>query len=254
MKIKSSGNVILRLGVFAASLLQLLSPIFTSFNSESESSSPQIIPAGYTFGVWGIITLLAFGYGIYQLIPNRKNAELHIILASRLMAVYLLFTIWLLAAERNLLVVTVIVFLAMFWLLTRLFERILKSSAELLSVEKVLLTGQIGIYGGWTTVAIFANIASAIKYYGVSDTGNFGIIWQSVILVCALSNSIFWIRKFEGNLIYAGTILWAFIGVFFGLRMYSGTEFLQIFTCLAICGVIAATLIPTAERKPEITF
>jgi hypothetical protein len=229
-------ELILRITVFILSITQVLTPLFSSFNNNQTKKTfyPPITPAGYTFAIWGIITLLGFCYGLYQLLPNRPSADLHQKVAPILCMVYIFFSIWLFAAGKDWLWTTVIIFLIMFGLLYMLFQLILKNSQDFTLADKILLEGQIGIYLGWTTVAIFANIASALAYYNILTMNTFGIVIQLVLLILALANGIYGSGKTYGNYFLSAAVLWAFIGVFFGLRQNTNTTFLQIVVISAI--------------------
>lgn len=229
--------------VLLTSFFQLLSPpILTvlglSVNGQNagnaQGGDPQLTPAGYTFIVWGVITLLSFSYGIYQSLPDRRNQPLHKTLSSRLAMIYLLFVCWLVAAVLQWLAMTVFIFLAMFVLLTGVFNVVLAERSRLNLTEKIILFGQLAVYTGWTTVAIFANTASAIKFYGVSDKGTTGIIWQAVILTFALLNGKYWLKKFNLDLVFGATIIWALVGIFFGLLQYDDNLVLRLITIFGI--------------------
>ena len=241
--------------VFLASIIQLISPGITTLLGQSvgsPNSDPLITPAGYAFIIWGVITFLAFFYGIYQILPKRDNRELHKDLSVHLIIIYLLFPLWLIAAAENWLLLTVLIFVGMFTQLTVAFQKVLHYDGKLPPIEKVVLLGQLAIYTGWTTVAIFANTASAIKYYGLSDAGTLGIIWQSFILIGALINSVYWLKKFDRNLIYGLTIIWAFTGVLIGLMAYDQTLILQFITGVAIL-VVLMYMLPIPRQYIERT-
>lgn len=236
---------ILKTGVLIFSITQLISPVFSSFNNRANQNNtdPQITPAGYTFSVWGIITILSFLYGVYQILPRRKNENLHISIAPLLIVVYILFSVWLYAAAMNWLIMTVVIFVIMLVLLSLVLDKIFMNAHSLSNVEQVLLKSQVAIYAGWSTVAVFANTGSLLKFYGLEDAGLTGSIWQSVLLFAALVNSIYGLKRFKGNWVYAGTILWAFVGVLAGLSDESEVIFLQVITSLAILVVIILTIL-----------
>ncbi len=229
-------DLILRIIVFVMSITQVITPLFSSFNDNQSRSNfdPPITPAGYTFAVWGIITLLGFCYGLYQLLPNRPSTRLHQKVAKTLCVVYALFSVWLFAASKDWLWITVVIFVTMFGLLFRLFQLIQEYREHLAPADKILLKGQVGIYLGWSTIAIFANTAAALAYYGILTEGNTGIVIQSVLLILALFNGIYGNIKTRGNYFLSITILWAFVGVFFGLRQNSDTTILQAVVISAI--------------------
>jgi hypothetical protein len=229
-------ELILRLAVFVLSITQLLTPYFSSLkdNQRQNNFDPPITPAGYTFAIWGIITLLGFCYGIHQLLPNRPSAGIHQKAGITLCLVYVLFSVWLFAASRNWLWTTVIVFVAMFGLLFTLFQFIQENKQQLTFADRILLEGQVGIYLGWTTIAIFANAASALAFYGILTKGIAGTVIQSVLLFLALLNGVYGSSKTHGNYFFSATILWAFAGVFFGLRQNGNTAVLQTVVIIAI--------------------
>jgi translocator protein len=228
---------ILQIGVLIASIIQIISPAFSSFEKggDPNNTDPQFTPAGYTFGIWGVITFLAVCYGVYQLLPNRKNAALHQQLAPKLIALYLLFAFWILAYTQDWLIVTVITFLGMFFFAYFTFQEILQSKNLLTIYDKIFLEAQIGFYLGWPSIAVFANTGAALKYYGLSDLGTTGIVWQTVLLVAALANATYILYKVKANYFFAATIVWAFVGIFFGLRgEKADTTFLQIVSISAL--------------------
>jgi translocator protein len=228
---------ILQIGVLIASIIQIISPAFSSFENGSDpnNTDPQFTPAGYTFGIWGVITFLAVCYGVYQLLPNRKNAALHQQLAPKLIVLYLLFAFWILAYTKDWLIVTVITFLGMFFFAYFTFQEILQSKNLLTIYDKIFLEAQIGFYLGWPSIAVFANTGAALKYYGLSDLGTMGIVWQTVLLVAALTNATYILYKVKANYFFAATIVWAFVGIFFGLRgEIVDTTFLQIVSISAL--------------------
>jgi hypothetical protein len=237
--------------VFIASLVQLLSPALITalgFSVSSASSDPQITPAGYAFIVWGAITLLSFAYGVYQLFPGRLNRVLHYELSRGLAMVYLLFAGWLTAAILQWLAITVAIFAMMFGILVLIFQKLLEERSKLGRVERIILLGQVAIYTGWTTVAIFANTASAIKYYGVTDTGIVGMAWQALILLLALVHGKYWLRKFRTNTVFGLTLVWALAGILFGLMQYDNNMPLRLITFFGITLVVSHLIFKTSLK------
>jgi hypothetical protein len=66
MKIKSKSNKTIYIFTFIAALSQLFSPLILRFDSFG-TINPLIIPADYTFAIWGVITLGCALFGGYQL-------------------------------------------------------------------------------------------------------------------------------------------------------------------------------------------
>lgn len=146
--------------VLIGGIAQLTTPIFTRFDQASTYNDPEIIQADYAFGIWGIITALGFLYSIYQVLPNRRNRKLHQRISRALLMIYLLFSAWLFSAQKHWLLLTVLIFIVMFILLVYVFQEIPLREYKLNGFEKIVLEIQIGLYTGWSTVAIFANTAA----------------------------------------------------------------------------------------------
>jgi hypothetical protein len=226
-----------KLILLIVSITQIISPAFSSFENgtDTNNTDPQFTPAPYTFAIWGVITFLSLCYGIYQILPNRRNEALHQQINLKLIFLYILFSAWLFAYNKDWIIFTVIIFFGMFYLAYSVFQQIIPYRNQLTKYEKLFLEAQVGLYLGWSSIAIFANTGATLKFYGVSDLESWGIIWQSILIICALINTTFMLYKTKANYFYGGTIVWAFVGIFFGLRGESNTAILQIVAILALC-------------------
>lgn len=234
---------LLKGAVLLTSLTQALSPLLSSLNDRNsfgqvQYTDPKITPAGYAFAVWGFITTLSWLYGFYQLGRGRKNEALHLQVAPWLIGIYLCFSLWLFAAERQWLIATVLIFVAMYFLLAKILRYCLAKYSQLTFADKILLAAQIGIYAGWTAVAIFANSASTIKYYGFSDSGTTGLTWQAVLLFLATINILIGIHLFNGYLPFILTTLWAVVGIYVGLQDENDVEILKVLTLFLGAAVV----------------
>lgn len=213
-------SFITRIIVLGLAILQPFTAYFSTFSASSlmETNDPTITPAGYAFVIWGVICVGSLAYALYQLLPGRRNKELYDAIAPYVVGVFAGFSIWLYAAGEEWLWVTVIIFIGMGLLLLKVFPTILKAvyQKKFSILEQVVTYCTFALYAGWTTVAIFANTASAIKFYGVSDLGTNGILWQTGILLLACIVSFIAISKTKGSVPYSLTILWAFIAVTIG--------------------------------------
>jgi len=225
--------------VLFAATVQLVSPGLSAIGGSNVGGAddPKITPAGYAFVVWGVITILAFAYAIYQFRPNLQNASVHHKIAQKLSVVYLCFAAWLVSAEQQWLIATVVIFVVMHVLLQQVLSLLLRIEAKWTTADKVFLLLQVGVYSGWTTVAIVANTASALKFYGFSDEGDFGIIWQSVLLILAAINVLIGVAKFWKSIPFVLTTLWALVGIYFGLADEEDVNILRVITVAAIITV-----------------
>lgn len=207
--------------VLALAVLQPVTSYLSTMGNArfmDQVSNPLITPASYAFAIWGVITTGSLIYAIYQALPKRKNADLYRRIAPYAAGLFAGFSVWLYAAERDWLWATVLIFLFMGFCLWRLFPQVLGAvRAKALSrFELVFVYGTFGLYAGWTTVAIFANVAAALKFSGISDLGTFGLLWQALVLLSAAAVSVLCVLRTKGSLPYTLTLLWAFVAVVVG--------------------------------------
>lgn len=211
-------KTILKLSVLIFAILQPVVAYFSSFGDTSrlmeDASIPLISPAGYAFSIWGIICIGSVLFGLYQLF-SKRNTDLYEKIAPYALLVFVGFTAWLYAAAQNWIWVTVVIFITMGYGLYRLYPQIVRAnlSKKFSLTEQIVTYGTFGLYAGWTTVAIFANIAAVIKFSGLADQGNVGLLWQGAILIVATIVSILGIKRTKGSIPYAGAILWAFVAI-----------------------------------------
>jgi hypothetical protein len=224
--------------VLATASIQLCLPGLATFRNDPKfnagSGDPQITPAGYAFVVWGVITLLSIAYAVYQILPGNRGEPLYKKIALHLALVYTGFSLWLIAAITNWLWLTVMVFMGMYYFLWKAFDPIMEARHRFTLAQRILLFVQVGVYLGWTCVAIFANMASAFKFYGLSDSGSIGTGWQSALLIGASLNALYGIKKSKAAWPFVLTVCWAFVAVLVALLEETGTGILQLVTLVAI--------------------
>ncbi|MFC7370593.1 hypothetical protein ACFQPF_02760 [Fictibacillus iocasae] len=204
-------NKLLRLLVF---LLSLSQPLFAYVMNNSSSimdengSEPFITPAGYTFSIWGVIVIGSIAYGVYQVLPINAKKKVYDYIAPYSIITFIGFDAWLLAADQEKLLLTVMIFMIMGIALFLSYRHIV--SAAFNTFEKIAVYGTFSLYFGWTTVAIFANIAAALSFYGLPNTG---VLWQMAVLIAAAATSLVLLMRFSFPLPYLMTIIWAFTGI-----------------------------------------
>lgn len=208
-----------RAAVLAFSLLQPVSVWIAQRGDnrlfEGEGANPLITPAGYAFSIWSVIVLGTIAYAIYQLLPATYSRVVYDKIALRSMVVFAGFAFWIWCASNEWLWGTVAVFAGMGIVLRSIFLEI--EGSVLNSVERVIVSGSFAMYYGWTTVAVFANLASALAYYGWPVTGAAGTVWQASILAAALLTSLLLLKETGYQKVYYATILWAFSAIVVGL-------------------------------------
>jgi hypothetical protein len=245
----SSGVVAYAMLFFAVG--QLISPIFNavlggSFTSANRAGEPPLTPAGYTFSIWFVIELLSIGLAVY-LVRRRGQADTALIdrLARPLLAVFVGFSVWLLAAELEPTWTTLAVIVAMFVALVWAMRTALADQSTIAGwsrLGRALLWWTLGMYTGWISVAMWLNLTTAFAGAGAPITGAVGIAAQVAALAGALGTAVFVLRWTGGLLPYAITVCWGLIGAMFG-TLDAGQPVLTIAAAAGLVIVVVATAV-----------
>jgi hypothetical protein len=207
---------------------QVISPVFSallggSFTTADRAGEPPITPAGYTFSIWGLIELFSLAYAIWALWARRRVLESDRALIDRLAVpltvVFAGFSAWLVAAELEPTWATLAVFLIMIAGLLRAMSVALEGRATIGSWPKPgrwLLWGTLGLYTGWSSIAIWLNLTTGLAGSGAPITGTVGFLGQLAILAGAVATAAAILRWTGGLLPYAVAVVWALIGATVG--------------------------------------
>jgi hypothetical protein len=208
-----NNNFVISCITFIFSLAQLISPRFLNFNGFT-TITPLIIPANYTFIIWGPITLGCVAFAGYQLFSKHHIKEKFSKINFASIGLFSCFVLWLYLAGQNLQWATVVVFVAMFGLLLYINNALVKTA--LTRVEKIVVQAPFLLYLGWSSVAIFANVTSALVAQGSLFEDERSLLSYIFILLAVLGNVV-WVGKLvKFNWYFVGTVIWAFVGILVG--------------------------------------
>ncbi|MCV7072359.1 hypothetical protein H7H73_20230 [Mycobacterium rufum] len=198
---------------------QLVAPVVVSalagdFLESGATNEALITPAGYAFSLWGVITLLCattslavwrFGLG-----PSWETSLL--VDAS---VVFVGFSLWLAVAAQDWLWATVAVFAVMVGALAHIMLLLVRHRSDLSCPPwlATLATVTFGLYLGWSSIAVFANVAAALIDSGVSPDA---VPWQLVVLVAAAGFAVLLTVTLRGTVGYAAGVLWALVAIAIG--------------------------------------
>ncbi|MGV1088369.1 MAG: hypothetical protein ACOYBX_10330 [Mycobacterium sp.] len=194
----------------------LISRVFGygDFLSTGATNDAVITPAGYAFAIWGLITLLC-----YATCAAVLRLGLGAVWESRLLAeasvVFVGFSAWLVIAAHNWLWTTVVVFVVMVMALTDIVRLLVVRRADLTAPIWLcrLATLTFGLYLGWSSIAVFINVAAALVKGGWPATES---AWQAVVLVVAMLAAVALTIVLRGTPGYVAGALWALIAAAIG--------------------------------------
>lgn len=233
---------------------QLISPAFLFLGNSTLQTDgpgePPIVPSGYTFTIWAVICLLGVAYAGWQL-PLRGRADDDALLdavARPLAGVFAGFTIWLVFASTGLTWLTVVVFAAMLGLLLLAMRRAFAERARIAAWSRtgqLLVWGILGIYTGWTSVAVWINLTTALAGSGAPTTGTLGTLGQLGILAAATATATIITARTAGLLTFAAAAAWALLGAAIGAAEQQAT----LLAGVAAAGLLALIVVTVASRR-----
>lgn len=216
-RLRRSALVVLAVGQVVSSLLS--GAFGGAFTTADRVGEPPIVPAGWTFSIWGLVELLSLGWAVWAARTTAPGAELRDRLALPLMVVFAGFSAWIAAAEIEPTWATVVVFGVMLAGLLRALGIALDHQPDIAAwspLGRGLLWGLLGVYTGWSSIAIWVNLTTAFAGSGAPISGPLAVLAQLAVLAGAVTTALVLIRYTRGLLTYAAAVTWAFFGVVFG--------------------------------------
>ena len=199
----------------AVNFLANLLPFFgRSTASVSDQFYTLVTPAGYVFGIWGVIYLGLIAYAWAQFQKPLAASSLPDKLALPMLIAAVANMVWLVLWHATAIYWSVPVMLVLLGSLIAVFLTIKRERTEPQStLERWGIRAPISLYLGWVSVATIANISGALVG---AEWGGFGVdpaIWSIVVLTVGAALGIIAILC-NRDYIYPGVFVWAFIGIY----------------------------------------
>jgi hypothetical protein len=162
------------------------------------------------------------------------------------------FSVWLVAAELEPIWATLVVFVIM---LAGLLRALTYAQEERVAIRawsalaQVLLWGTLGLYTGWSSVAVWLNLTTALVGSGFPITTPAAIVGQAAILAGAVGTAVAITWFTRGLLPYVATIAWALCGVIVS-TVQEGYPVLATTAGLGLAIVLATAVLARRQARP----
>ena len=168
-----------------------------------------VVPAGYVFGIWGVIYLGLGAFTVYQAVRGDDPVVRRL---GWLPAVTGLLNIaWILCFHYGWFALSVVIMLALLATLVVIYRRI-REVTDLDRLATWAVRIPFSIYLGWISVAAVANVAQTLDALGFEPVLLPGPWLASIVLAAvALTAGRFVIGN--GDAAYGAVIVWAFAGI-----------------------------------------
>lgn len=205
------------LGTLAVNALANALPINGITTGEASALYPNLfVPAGYTFGIWGVIYLLLTAYVVYQLttVFGRSSGDRSFINQSA--PWFILSSLanmgWILAWHHLYIGLSVILMLLLLGSLLVLYLKLGIGVRKSPPTVRYLVHLPFSVYLGWISVATIANVTAWLVSVDWNGWGFPPFLWPSVMLLvaCVIGLQLLYRRK---DLWFNLVLLWAIGGI-----------------------------------------
>ncbi|MBK6997439.1 MAG: hypothetical protein IPH31_21965 [Lewinellaceae bacterium] len=211
------------IGLMAVLVINFLSnslPLNGKTPGELSDQYPNLFtPAGITFAIWGIIYSWLIVWCGAQVIAF-FNKTLAVKVAPMLDKIGWLFAyscflniVWLIAWHWEQVLVSVVVMANLLYILTQLNQAAQVGAPKTSNHEKWLEHLPFGIYQGWITVALIANVTAWLVSLGWSGGGLSEPIWAVIMASAGAALAIFMVMRYK-NLGHGIAVAWALYGIY----------------------------------------
>jgi len=198
----------------------------------------RFVPAGFTFGIWGVIYLALLGFIVFQFFQAGGKAVKSI-------GIWFFVSCaanasWILAWHYQwpLLALGLMLFLLISLIKTYLAVSPLEWPGNWLAKVPFQL------YLGWISVATIANATAVFVSYGWTGGPFSEVAWASIMVAAAAIAGLFFATRYK-DVLYNGVLLWALYGIY---ARQASEGLLQTTLYIAGSALIAATLFALLRR------
>lgn len=174
-----------------------------------------ISPAGPAFSIWSVIYVGLAIYAVWQWFPGQRTAALHRSIGWWVVASLLLNAGWLLVVRAGWLALSVLVIAALVLVVGVVVARVADIGPES-KADLVVTGGTFGLYAGWASVAVCANVAAWLVDLGLEPSFGVGESLAVLVLVVAGVVGLVLARRTRGNIAIALALSWGLAWIAYG--------------------------------------
>ena len=214
------------------------------------------VPAGFTFGIWGIIYILLIGFVITSFAVAFGKPQDSLI--SLLQKISLPFQItcllnagWILAWHYLQLGLSLIIMIALLVFLAQIFLRIQTHIQPASKSFAFWMQQPFFVYLGWISVATIANITALFVGIGWQGGAIGPVMWSIIMIAIAFMLGCFFIIRYK-TYAYAFVLSWAFFGIYSKqINDSKSVGYVALFASSALLALVISNAIKLRQRTSQ---
>ena len=213
MKVRRLLMVLSLVLVLVMNILANVLPINGLTTGEISDRFPVLfVPAGYVFSIWGLIYLALIAFTAYSLTSKGMADERIDAMSWWFIAANLFNTAWILLWHNLAFNLTLIAIFGLLVSLIAIYLMLGVGKSERGGLEKLLVEVPFGIYLGWATVAVVANVTQVLFFGGWRGDPLNEPVWAVIMLVVASLLGLMMVFTRQETA-FSLVLAWAFIGI-----------------------------------------
>jgi hypothetical protein len=178
----------------------------------SNSFDVLFVPAGYVFGIWGLLYITWCVFAVYQFLPSKRD-DVGLNLVGWLFVLTGVANVgWLWLWHHERFAYTVIVMLCLLVLLIAIYLRLNVGRPPVSWGEKLCVHVPFSLYLAWISVATIANVTVYLSHIGWSGWGLSDVIWANTMMIVAAALGVIACLQ-RRDLAFVAVLLWALTGI-----------------------------------------
>ena len=209
------------------------------------------VPAGFTFGIWGIIYLLLIGFVICSLLAALPSfpgqARKAIAKASPLFLLTCLLNAgWIVAWHYLYLALSLAIMLVFLFTLIKLVLVLKEFKSELNLFYRFWIYHPFLVYLGWISVATIANTTALFVGIGWQGEPLMAQSWSIILIVIAMLLGVIMVGG-KKEPAFGFVLAWAFFGIY--ARQMKDSAVVGYTAAVGVCLLLALTITILAKSK-----
>ena len=217
----------------------------SSSSGSLSDDATHVAPDGPAFSIWSVIYLGLAAYVVHQWLPSRAAHPRERAVGYLVAASMVLNAAWILAAEGDLIWLTVAIILVLLLVLCRIVV-LLHRTPSPGWLEALVVDGTLGLYLGWVTVATVANIAAALADSRFDGGPLSPEVWAVVLCVAVAVIGSLLALRLGGRLAPTLAIAWGLAWIAVGRS--AGEPESQVTAVAAIAAAVVVVLVTLLAR------
>jgi len=215
VRVLQVGNALSFAAVVVVNALANILPLNNVTTGELSDSYPNyFVPAGYVFGIWGVIYLLLLGFTVRQLRRGGEDADALRKIGWLFIVSNVCNFVWIFLWHWRQVALSLVPMFGLLASLIMIYLRLDIGRAQASRDQRLYYHLPFSVYLGWITVAPIANIVAFLVSSGWDSYGTTAVYWTVLVIFVAVALTLvnLWMRK---DAAYSLVIVWALSGIIY---------------------------------------